>query len=194
MYDRLQDEALLHHVRSALENLEAVAVVDSSETDLCREVLDHLSLSLLPQRELGEAKRVVSAAVAKMLVDYAGALSLDDIESLAFRLCEHGWDQGAAGDVVRKALKTYIRDIDSTLSAINSLEELDEFEHELKRVMREFDLCDSRANRDIEYRREHLIEGDEHGDEEGNGRRTSLSQAEFSDDQIKSMFQGLLGR
>jgi hypothetical protein len=60
--------------------------------------------------------------------------------------------------------------------------------------MREFDLCDSRANRDIEYRREHLIEGDEHGDEEGNGRRTSLSQAEFSDDQIKSMFQGLLGR
>jgi predicted ATPase len=153
-----------------------------------------LGKSRLPQRELDEAKRVVSAAVAKMLVDYAGALSLDDIESVAFRLCEHGRDQGAAGDVVRKALKAYIRDIDSTLSEISSLEELEEFEHELKRVMREFDLYGSRADRDIQYRREHLIEGEEHGDEDGHGRSTSLSQAEFSDDQIKSMFQGLLGR
>jgi hypothetical protein len=80
------------------------------------------------------------------------------------------------------------------LPEIRSLAELDEFEHELKRVMREFDLCDSRANRDIQYRREHLIEGEEHSDEEGYRRSTSLSEAEFSDDKIRSMFQGLLGR
>jgi hypothetical protein len=105
MYDQLQDEVLLHHVRSALDNVEAGAV-EGYEVDRCREVLDQLDLSLLPPGELDQAKRVVSAAVAKMLVDFGDALSLDEIESVAHRLYESGWDQDAAGDVARGALSS----------------------------------------------------------------------------------------
>lgn len=73
-------------------------------------------------------------------------------------------------------------------------DELDGFARELKRVMGDYGLVDNRADRDIEYRRECLIEGKEHDNAEGYGRSASLSQPQFSDDQIRSMFQGLLGR
>jgi hypothetical protein len=195
MYDRLQHEALLHHVRSALSDLEA-GEVEGYEVDRCRQVIHQLDLSFLPLSELDEAKRVVSAAVEKMLVDYGGTLSLDDIESLAYALYECGGDQDAAGDAARAALRAYISDIDSTLSEITSLDELDDFGRDLKRVMETFGLVDVRADGDIRSRLESLLEPEEHyDDEEGYGRSASPSQVqEVSDDQIRSMFQGLLGR
>jgi hypothetical protein len=192
MYDLLQGEALLPHVRSAVGNLEA-GEVECYEADRCREVLDQLVLSLLPLSELDETKRVVSAAVTKMLIDCGGLLSLDDIESIAHRLNEYDSDQDAAGAVAQKSLRAFISEIDSTLSEISSLDELDDFERELKRLIGEYGLVDSRVDRDISYRRESLLEREEHYDEEGYGRSPSPSQPEFSDDQIRSMFQGLLG-
>jgi hypothetical protein len=193
MYDWLQDEAFLQHVRSAVGDLEA-GELDGDDVYHCRAVLEQLVSSILPLSELDKAKRVVSAAVARMLVDYGGALSLDDIESVADQLYEYGWDQDAAGDAAREALRAYISDIDSTLSEISSLDELDGFERELKRVMRDYGLVDSRADRDIQDRRESLLEREMDYSEEGYGRSTSPSQPQFSDDEIRSMFQGLLGR
>ena len=58
--------------------------------------------------------------------------------------------------------------------------------------MHKFGLADNRADHDISYRREHLFER-EKDDAEGYGRSRSLWQPEFSDDQIRSMFQGLRG-
>ena len=60
-----------------------------------------------------------------MRIDYGGLLSLDDIESIAHRLNEYGSDQAAAGAVAQKSLRAFISEIDSTLSEISSLEELD---------------------------------------------------------------------
>ena len=136
---------------------------------------------------------MISAAVAKMLVDYGGSLGLDDIESVAHTLYEYGSDQDAAGDAARMSLRAFISDIHTTLSEISALDELDGFEHELNRLMREYGLIDGRADREIGSRRESLLEGEEHNDEEGYGRSSSQSQPEFSDDQIRSMFQGLRG-
>ena len=57
--------------------------------------------------------------------------------------------------------------------------------------MREFGLVENHADRDISYRRECLFEREE-DDAEGYGRSPSPPQPEFSDDQIRSMFQGFL--
>jgi hypothetical protein len=191
MYDLLGGEALLAHIRSAVGDLEA-GEVDFYETNRSREVLEQLVSSLLPLSELNEAKRVVSAAVAKMLVVDGGALSLDDIESVAHSLYECGSDQDAASDAARESLRAFISQIDYTLSEISSLDELDVFEHTLKRLMGEYGVVASRADREISYRREYLFEREE-DETEGYGRSSSPPQPEFSDAQIRSMFQGLRG-
>ena len=72
-----------------------------------------------------------------------------------------------------------------------TLEELDAFEHELRSLMREFGVVDNRADRDISYRREDLFERED--DAEKYGPSQTPRQPEFSDHQIRSMFQGLLG-
>jgi hypothetical protein len=142
MYDVLRGEALLAHIRSAVGYLET-GDVEFLDVYRCREVIEQLVSSLLPSSELNEAKRVVSAVVAKMLVDYGGALSLDDIERVADTLYEYGSDQEAASDAARESLRAFISDIDSTLSEISSVDELDGFEHDLKRLMGEYDVVEA---------------------------------------------------
>jgi hypothetical protein len=193
MYHRLKDEALLHPIRSAVTDLEAGEVQSILEVFHCRQVLDQLTLSLLPLSELNEARRVISGAAAKMLVDYGGSLGLDDIESIVRRLYECGWNRDATDEAAREALRAFISEIDSTLSSeIESLEQLDRFAHELKTLIHKYGLVDSRADNEISSHRVHLLEQEQNYDGQGYGSSTPPSQQQLSDDQIRSMFQGLL--
>jgi hypothetical protein len=192
MYDRLEEKSLLRHVRSAVGEVEADEI-DGTQAGLCQSTLEQLASSLLPMGELGEAKRVVSAAIEKMLAEYGGSLVLEEIESVASHLYKYGWDQDSAGEAAREALTAYISDIDATLCEIRDLDELEYFERQLRTLMNEYGLYDSRAGRHISSHRESLLESYDDEDRGRYGRTVSPSQPQSSDDEIRSMFQGLLG-
>jgi hypothetical protein len=191
MYDRIRPPAFLAHVRSAIND---VGELSDSEIQLCRLVLEQLTSSLLPLSVLDEAKRVVSSSAGRMLADYGWCLVLEDIESLASVLYKYGWDQNAARAAAREALDGYIGNMDSTLNEIHNLDELDGFERDLWKVMNEYDLYDSRVERDISYRRETLFEREDDDRGRYGGTAASSPAPQSSDNEIKSMFQALVGR
>ena len=77
---------------------------------------------------------------------------------------------------------------------IHDLDELDGFERDLWKVMNEYNLYDKRVERDIRYRRQTLLEREEDDYRGRYGRTAASSPApQSSDDEIKSMFLGLVG-
>jgi len=189
MYNELSGDALLPLVRRAIRDLEREGI-DGTEADKCSQVLENVVLSLLPIDLLDDAKRVVSSVIAKMLADFGEALMLDEIRSVGNALFESGVDQDAAGAAVRAALSGYIGEMSSTLSEVATLSELEEYERELNVMMNDFGVNDGRATRRIESRREELADKEERKSGSYSGRGTG-SSGHVSDDQIRSMFNGL---
>jgi hypothetical protein len=91
---------------------------------------------------------------------------------------------------VRAALSGYIGEMSSTLSEVATLSELEEYERELNAMMNDFGVNDGRATRRIESRREELADKEERESGSYSGRGTG-SLGHVSDDQIRSMFNGL---
>jgi hypothetical protein len=189
IYNELEGEALLPPLHRAIQELERKGI-DGTDASKCSLVLEHVVSSMLPLALLDDAKRIVSAVIAKMLADFGGALALDEISSVGNTLCESGADQDAGGDAVREALSGYFGEMSSMLAEVTSLSELEEYERELQSVMHKFGVQDSRPIRRIESRREKLA--DEEGRDSGtySGHNTKSSES-ISDDQIRSMFDGL---
>lgn len=193
IYDRLREESVLDCVRSAVTYL--ASEQESNSIYLWSRLHYQLRSSALPPSELSEANSVVIAGLAQALVESAEEVDLDDIGSVARKLRE-AMDNDAACHVVRKALRTFITNIEVIVDQIDSIDELDAVESQLNRLMVEYDLVDTRADGTFEYRRTRLIEL-EMEDEDGYKPMVSRPRTAISDDgsdqQIKSMFRGLLG-
>jgi hypothetical protein len=127
-----------------------------------------------------------------LLKECGAALPLDEVESVADALLSIGRDASAAKAVVYDAMSAQVDQIDSVLDEIDSIRDLEEFEGELGRVMRKYDYQDSRAQRDIDYRREAILEGRgrNYRSDYGSVDRSEEDE-DASDDEIRSMFRGL---
>jgi hypothetical protein len=197
-YDRLQTQALLQVVRAAIRDFQDWEITDN-ETTRCQDVLEQIHQSVLPRDVLDETKRAISYAVAIMLTNSGGSLNLEDIKAVATSLFKFGDDESVAAEAARSALEGYIEDMSPELSEITSLDDLAGYERELKTLMMDYGVKNWKAARQIESRREELIEREERDYGEGYyGRQTASAQISddqmrISDDQIRSMFRAVRG-
>jgi len=193
MYDQLQNDSIFNLINHVVDSLGSGGI-DGTEAERCASILERLASSGLPYDELSDATRVVTAAAAQMLADYGDSLNFDEITSVGNKLYTYGSDKDLAVEAIADGMKAYVANIDPVLSEIHSIDELDEFEHELRRFMEEYGIFNTSAASDFRYRRESLLERDDN-DDEGYGRSVSLAPShQVSDDQIRSMFRGLRGR
>jgi hypothetical protein len=186
----------LQVVRAALRDFQDWEITDN-ETTRCQDVLEQIDQSVLPRDILDETKKVISSAVAIMLINSGGSLNLEDIKAVATSLFKFGDDQNVAAEAARSALEGYIEDMSPELSEITSLEDLAGYEKELKTLMVDYGVKNWKAARQIESHREELIDREERDYGEGYyGRQTasvqiSDDQMRISDDQIRSMFRAV---
>lgn len=126
-----------------------------------------------------------------MLIDYSASLNIEEIESVADALFEFGNDENFAGEATRSAIGSYLDDIDSVLSEITTMTELDDYERDLKKILNKSGVSASRAESEISRRREVL---EERGNSRRDGRYSGTStpgSSQIDTDQIRSMFSGL---
>ena len=126
-----------------------------------------------------------------MLEEFAFALNLEDIETISEALFTYGADLGLASKSVKLALMNFLKDLDRHLDEIRSVDDLDSFEHDLKRLMDSSTLHASSVPRDIACRRQQLYElEDRDDDHEGYSRQPSKQvEREISTQEIRSMFK-----
>jgi hypothetical protein len=192
MYNELGTDRLLGLVEAAIRDLEQSGI-EGAEADQCPLVLEHIIGCLLPIGVLDDAKQVVSTTMSDMLTEYGSSLSLDEIRSVADALHEFGVDQDAARKAARAAVAGYIDDLSAPLSEIMSLDELENYEKELRRMMNDFGLDDGRVDRRVTSRKDELTEKEERDYGEGYSGQRSTWSAPTSDDQIRSMFMAIRG-
>lgn len=136
----------------------------------------------------------LTAATVTMLTDYGDALSLEEIQSLDSALYEYGEGDDACVEGSRAAAEAIERCLPAEVDEISSVEELDQFTDDLLRYMSQRGHSTSQAAAVIERRRDRLAEDGRfepsrsYSDGSGWFRDTSAS-----DDEIRSMFQGLSG-
>ncbi len=190
MYDRLQTNEFLPLVNAVIRGLEN-SEIEGYEADRCSSALEQLCLSLLPIGLLEDAKRVLSSAIATMLTDYGGSLSLDDIQSVTKSLFEFGVNEDAASKASYDSLTGYIENLSETLDELGSVSELERYTKDLKRAMNEFGIVDLRVDSRLESRMDKLIEKEGQDDGESYGGTRSTAPNQISNDEIRSMFSGL---
>ena len=190
VYDRLRTDEVAILVDRGINGLEATTI-DGDEADKASYLLEQLIGTLLPFEVVGKAKTVVTAAVAMMLEEYGYALSLDTINSVSRSLSQYGSDKAASAKASSEALKGYLGEIDSTLSEIRSLDELDAFENELHTAMRAYGVKNATVEDEIESRRDALIEQPERASSTGSGWSPPQVPGDMSDNDIRSLFQSL---
>jgi hypothetical protein len=190
-FELLKEDSLVVHVETAATDLDG-AEIAGSESNRGESVLEQLATTLLPPEVAVHARRIVSAAVAEMLISDANGLNLEEVESVAAALSKFGHSQTAATAAIHEALKTQIDDIDAILSEMRTVDELDDFEGYLNKFMLRYGYQDRRVERDIEYRRQRILEGPPERDGRGNygGSRTAETP-DVSDEEIRSMFRAL---
>jgi len=188
MYCQFDEERFLPLVDAAIRAIEATGI-DGTEAQKCTEVLEQIVMSLLPMSMQRDAQQVVSSATAKMLRDYGDSLTLEEIRSVSDTLSESGADQAEAGDATRAALQAYIGQMRQTVDELSSLSELEDYEKELTALMADYGLHDAHVANRIHRRREEL--NNEEGRGEGYSGRGVGLRGHISNDEIRSMFDGL---
>ena len=100
-------------------------------------------------------------------------------------------DVSLSDEAAAQALRTHIENISDTLLEITSVQDLDDYEQELTGLMRKYGVADSSVSGDIDWRRQRLFERED-GGEPAYTQHARPVTSEISDNQIRSMFSGLL--
>jgi hypothetical protein len=189
IYDRLKTDELATLVNRAIDDLGQVTI-DGDEADEARYLLERTISTLLPMDLLVKAQQVVTATVATMLQEYGWSLSLDTIKSVAKTLCDYGSDKKFAAKASATALKDYIEQLESALSEMTSVDELETFDRELNAAMKDYGVTNAMVGYYIDRRRDELFE-------RGSDNKTSpvwspsASPGDMSDNEIRSLFGAL---
>jgi hypothetical protein len=190
-YEAVRAPSLLEHVDAAISDVDD-ADTDEGEVARCCAIAEQSAETTLPRAQAEGMRGVAYGLAARMLKDFGGTVPLDEVVSLADALLSIAIDASAAKAVVHEAMSAQVDQIDSVLDGIDSIEDLDDFEDDLRRVMRKYDYSDRRAERDIEYRRDAILEGRVRLFRPGYGSvDRSEEEEDASDEEIRSMFRGL---
>lgn len=189
MYDRIGGEELVVDVQFVAGDLEANGI-EGDEVELSQSVLEQLAGSALPQNALEEVRVIMIEAVGNMLSETGGHMMLEEIEATANSMKQCGADEDSVSEAVGGALRAFVKETD--WSDVWTFDELDDLEGELRSVMNEFGVEDRRVEGALERKRDDLSEQGERHRSGGYGRRSMPSlQSETTDDEIRSMFDGL---
>jgi hypothetical protein len=170
IYDRLKTDELATLVNRAIDDLGQVTI-DGDEADEARYLLERTISTLLPMDLLVKAQQVVTATVATMLQEYGWSLSLDTIKSVAKTLCDYGSDKKFAAKASATALKDYIEQLESALSEMTSVDELETFDRELNAAMKDYGVTNAMVGYYIDRRRDELFERGSEGHPKMGGRK-----------------------
>lgn len=193
MYNDLKNDELLELVRQAVQEIEE-SEPDECDADECVATLEAATLNLLPFDDLERVKDVCFRNVAARMSSNGVLLTLEEIASIARTLSSMSDDIGTVNDTVREALSDYLRGLDDTLDEIASLNELKEFERELKASMKQYKLQSYEAECSLDRRREELEEKEVSDDWDYYVARSSNVSAETTIIEIRSMFWSLKHR
>jgi hypothetical protein len=119
-----------------------------------------------------------------------GFLPLEDLSSIVTHVLQYGVDEALCSKAAAKALSVHIENMSDNLSDLNTMEELDDYEEELARMMGTYGVEDEKASRAIERKRQRLYERDDSDRPVYSPHVRPVSRG-ISDDQIRSMFSGL---
>lgn len=187
-------EADAHRLTSrVLDDLHA-GEVEGEEAEVLVSMLDDLEFST-PVSSLGERTRqVLSLRATEMLEQYGAALTLETLESVARALRDHGADEDASIEAARAGLTLYLENISDVLAEIDTFNDLDSFESDLRSAMADWGATYAYLDSAFEDRRERLEVREArayHGGGGGGGGRHRSSCDDISDDAIRNMFGAL---
>jgi len=191
LYSALQDHALLERIAALLDEIEGL---DPSEDDIAtvRSLLEQSRSSGLPDALAARFQSVMTRTAAIYLVEFAMSMSFEDFAVFDEELHIYADDEQTALGASREALGNIADHIESELSELNNVEDLEEFESSLIALMVERGVDTLSVSYEIERRREHLYEqgavSDRRGYSRGGIRR---GEAGAGDHELRSMFGGL---
>ena len=190
MYNDLQGDDLLKLVRYASQEIEE-SEPDECDARECVATLEAATMNLLPFDDLARVRDVCFRDVAARMASNGVLLTLDEIASLERALNDATDDMSAVNDAVKDALTDYLRGLDETLREINSLEELEEFEHALKSSINFHKVDSSGVERKLDNRREEIEDREQSTYFDDYIGHSSVGVDETSSSEIRSMFASL---
>jgi hypothetical protein len=190
-YAWFSDPDLLMHVVTAAATLEQ-STADESELSTCRAALESLVSAGLPSEEEDETRDILTAFTIEAFRDAAWALSLEEVEMAANSLLQYGSKQSEIQPTIHAALDVQMEHVDDMMEGIETLEDLDNFESELVTTLGRYGYKKKSYEYDIERRRERIMEGEIRPRSAGYGSVQRQASTEATNEEIESMFQGLL--
>lgn len=168
--------------------------LDGSDVRAAIHSLEMISLHTLSIDKLDYFLTLLTHVTAEFLKDTPVKLPFEDIEALDEALFAFGNNPTLARTAIYEALDTFIPEIDYEMADYGSVDELDEFEKKLRRVIARRGYVGTSPDQDLLYKRESLLE-DEENRSQNEGYRPGLAKhsepVENSDDYIQSMFVDL---
>jgi hypothetical protein len=190
-YIHLPVSTLLTHVMTATAALDE-ETTDEREIHACEVMLEKVATAGLPSPEVDEVRDVLTAFALRVLEEAAIAMSLEEVESVADALLKFGSTNSAIQPTIHGALQKQIKDIDTMMDGIDTVDDLDSFEEDLRKTLAKYGYQNKGYESDIEYRRNRILEGDFQPRSTNYGSFQSQAPTEATNEQIESMFSGLL--
>ncbi|WP_441279842.1 restriction endonuclease [Bradyrhizobium sp. 63_E2_N1_3] len=190
-YAHVPSPSLLTHVMTAATALEQDIAI-GSELSECEAALEELVALGLPSPEAGVVCNIITEFMIDALNDASWGIPLDEVESAANTLLQFGSKTSAIQSAVHEALEAQIEHIDTMMEGIDTIDDLDDFESDLKAALAKYGYKKKGYEYDIEQRRERILEGDISPRSTKYGSVQSQTSTEATNEEIESMFQGLL--
>jgi hypothetical protein len=190
-YARFPGPDLLMHVVTAAVTLEQ-DTADESELSACQATLEALVTAGLPSADADETREILTAFTIDALKGAAWALSLDELESAANSLLKFGSKSSEIQPAIHEALETQIEHLDDMMDGIDTLDDLDSFERDLVATFTKYGYQKKSYEYDIERRRDRIMEGEIRPRSASYGSVQRHAPTEATNEEIESMFQGLL--
>jgi energy-coupling factor transporter ATP-binding protein EcfA2 len=189
MSDQLDDEKFLPLIDRSMQEL-GMAGIEWAERRECVDLIERLSLSLLPIDTQDKAIQTVCSAAANMIANEGNVLAIDEIRSLSNALSEYHDDKDIVKQAVRAALRGHIEELDQTLEDFGSIDELDDYEKELNSIMTTYGVNDERLDTRIKRCRRELRDDNDQEPAAYSAQRVAKPY-NISNDEIRSIFEAL---
>lgn len=183
----------LHPILGAARDL-TTSDLDANEAQELDLAFDTLLDAELPRDLHRTVETTLANAAAKMLLQFGGAMHLDEIAKLDDRISKALPDSDLPAKAVRSALTEFVGELSTALSNISSAEDLDGFEDELIAKLQENGMDTDKIRSRLEDRRMDLLSSRREWDTPSRGyglTPPSRSSGETLDSEIRSLFSSL---
>lgn len=182
---------LLMHVETAAATLEQ-DTADESELSMCRAALEALEAAGLPEAVADKTREILTAFTIDAFRGAASSLSLDEVEAAANALLKFGNKNSEIQPAIHEALEAQIEYLDDMMEGIETLDDLHSFERDLIATFTKYGYKKKGHEYYIERRHDRIMEGEIRPRAASYGSIQRHASTEATNEEIESMFQGLL--